>query len=590
VKKLVFLFALLLVGVAAASPNIVSTTQTSATVDGLACGSKYRFSIQKYTADGSLGSESYVYPETKSCPDADPPSAPPGFATTGATGTSISVSWSAATDNVGVAAYDLYRNGAKVDSTSATSYTFGGLSCGTSQTLAVEARDAAGNRSAASTITASTAACAPASCPTGQYVAQFYANATLSGTPALERCQSSIDHDWASGSPGGTLPTDRFSARWKGTFSFAAGSYEFTARADDGIRVWVDGTSLIDAWKDQAATTYQATRVLTAGNHDVQVEYYENGGLAVAKVNWLLSQVPAPPPPPPTPAPPTCSTMLVAGQGSLSTFVGGLQAGQIGCLQGTFNENFTLTRPGVTVQSVPGQTATICGKITVEDSADDVTLRLLKIDGSCAGLSYNTIYLRGERALIEGNEITNKHQGQSCLIIGQSPTGWQADETVIVRNRIHHCGTDPTRDQGIYVHKTIGTRIEHNVIHDISAFAMQFWGDVRNSSFTHNVTDGGPATHRGGLIVGADSGPLPSGNLVENNIISHTDNAAFEGWGGSSNVVRYNCTWQTAGGQFSGSGWTSGGGNLAADPKFVNRAAHDYRLQTGSSCAGKGPQ
>jgi chitodextrinase len=305
-KKLVFLFAFLLVGVASAAPTVVSTTQTSATLEGLDCGSKYRFEIRKYTASGELSSTAEsVDAETKTCPDTQAPSAPPGLATTGATQTSISVSWTASTDNVGVAGYDLYRDGTKVDSTSATTYTFAGLTCGKSHTLAVEARDAAGNRSAPSAITASTAACPPPSCPTGQYSADYYANMTLSGSPVLQRCEAAINHGWGSGSPTG-VPANRFSARWTGTYSFTAGSYQFTATADDGIRVWVDGTLAIDSWKDQAPTTYHATRILTAGEHAVKVEYYENGGGAVAKVGWQLSQLPVPPPvtaPPAAPGP-----------------------------------------------------------------------------------------------------------------------------------------------------------------------------------------------------------------------------------------------------------------------------------------------
>jgi chitodextrinase len=299
VKKLIFLFAFLLVGVAAAAPSVVSTTETSATVEGLDCGSKYRFDIRKYNADGSLSSTtSSVDAQTKNCPDTQPPSAPQNLAATGATRTSISVSWGASTDDVGVTGYDLYRNGAKVDSTSATSYTFDGLSCGTSYTLAVEARDATGKRSAASAISASTAACPPPSCPTGEYSTQYFGNTTLSGNAVMQRCETAINHDWGTGSPGTSVPTNQFSTRWTGTHSFSAGTYQFTATADDGIRVWVDGVPLIDSWKDQAPTTYQAARILTAGEHVVKVEYYENGGGAVAKVSWRLDQ----------PPPPSCST------------------------------------------------------------------------------------------------------------------------------------------------------------------------------------------------------------------------------------------------------------------------------------------
>jgi Right handed beta helix region len=285
--------------------------------------------------------------------------------------------------------------------------------------------------------------------------------------------------------------------------------------------------------------------------------------------------------------PPTaCSRTLTSG--SIERFVNNLAPGQKGCLKGAFREDVEIRQRGVTLRSAPGTRAYVCGQIFVDDSADDVTLRGLRIDGSCS--SANTMYLRGERTRIEYNNITNRHKGQSCILVGQDPAGWQADNVKIRHNRIHGCGMDATRDQGIYLLRTTGTVIEDNVIFDISAFAMQFWGDVRNSTFAHNVTDGGPATHRGGLIVGADEGPLPRGNLVADNIISYTAGVAVEGWGGSGNVVRGNCFWQNEDGSFRGSGFSPTNNIVVRSPPFVNRNAHDYRLRRGSRCAGKGPR
>jgi glucose/arabinose dehydrogenase/PKD repeat protein len=126
---------------------------------------------------------------------------------------------------------------------------------------------------------------AGASCPIGQYKGSYFANQTLSGTPVTERCESVINYDWGSGSPSGSgVGPDNFSVRWAGTHSFAAtGTYTFTATADDGVRVYLDGTLVIDQWKDQSATTYTASRTVTAGNHELKVEYYENSGDAVAR-------------------------------------------------------------------------------------------------------------------------------------------------------------------------------------------------------------------------------------------------------------------------------------------------------------------
>ena len=91
--------------------------------------------------------------------DTQPPTTPTNFVQTGATTSSVSVSWTASTDNVGVAGYGLYRDGVFSASTTATSYTFTGLACGTTYNLAVDAYDAAGNRSSQASASGATSAC-----------------------------------------------------------------------------------------------------------------------------------------------------------------------------------------------------------------------------------------------------------------------------------------------------------------------------------------------------------------------------------------------------------------------------------------------
>lgn len=82
--------------------------------------------------------------------DTQAPTAPSGLASTGKTSSSVSLKWNAATDNVGVTAYDIYSGANQLLSVSGTSATVGGLSPGTSYTFTVKARDAAGNTSPAS--------------------------------------------------------------------------------------------------------------------------------------------------------------------------------------------------------------------------------------------------------------------------------------------------------------------------------------------------------------------------------------------------------------------------------------------------------
>ncbi|WP_230194153.1 carbohydrate binding domain-containing protein [Streptomyces coriariae] len=82
--------------------------------------------------------------------DTQAPTAPGGLTSTGKTSSSVSLSWNAATDNVGVTGYDVYSGSAKVLTVSGTSGTVSGLSASTGYTFTVKARDAAGNTSAAS--------------------------------------------------------------------------------------------------------------------------------------------------------------------------------------------------------------------------------------------------------------------------------------------------------------------------------------------------------------------------------------------------------------------------------------------------------
>jgi cellulose 1,4-beta-cellobiosidase len=79
------------------------------------------------------------------------PTAPSGLVSTGNTSSSVSLSWTASTDNVGVTGYDVYRGATKVGSTTgATTYTDSGLTAATAYSYTVKARDLAGNVSAAS--------------------------------------------------------------------------------------------------------------------------------------------------------------------------------------------------------------------------------------------------------------------------------------------------------------------------------------------------------------------------------------------------------------------------------------------------------
>ena len=115
--------------------------------------------------------------------DKTPPSTPGGLSAS-AGQTSLNFSWSASSDNVGVAGYFVFLNGAHVQNATSSSASLGGLTCSTSYTLGVDAYDAAGNHSSTASITASTAGC-PAPPPPAKTVSVSKgSHATVSGCTA----------------------------------------------------------------------------------------------------------------------------------------------------------------------------------------------------------------------------------------------------------------------------------------------------------------------------------------------------------------------------------------------------------------------
>lgn len=98
--------------------------------------------------------------------DTQPPTAPANLTVTGHTSSSVSLSWTASTDNVGVTGYDVYSSGTRVAGVTGTSTTVSGLTAATTYSFTVTAHDAAGNVSAASgAATATTDAAGGGTCP-----------------------------------------------------------------------------------------------------------------------------------------------------------------------------------------------------------------------------------------------------------------------------------------------------------------------------------------------------------------------------------------------------------------------------------------
>jgi uncharacterized repeat protein (TIGR03806 family) len=128
----------------------------------------------------------------------------------------------------------------------------------------------------------------------GSYYGSHLPDNPFDGNPTLVRTDSTVDFDWGGGSPDLSIGADHFTVRWTGSVQpqFTE-TYTFATTTDDGVRLYVDGQLVIDQWVDQGPTTWTGTIPLVAGQrYDIAMEYYENGGGAVARLSWSSPSTP----------------------------------------------------------------------------------------------------------------------------------------------------------------------------------------------------------------------------------------------------------------------------------------------------------
>ena len=123
--------------------QVIETTALSYLDTGRSPSTTYAYEVRAYDAAGNVGVPATASATTPGSGDNAAPSVPTGLKATVQKGRKVALSWNASTDNVGVVAYDLYRNGSRIAGPTGTSYsdrpgrgTF---------TYQVRARDAAGN-------------------------------------------------------------------------------------------------------------------------------------------------------------------------------------------------------------------------------------------------------------------------------------------------------------------------------------------------------------------------------------------------------------------------------------------------------------
>jgi hypothetical protein len=123
--------------------------------------------------------------------------------------------------------------------------------------------------------------------------ATYYDNIDFAGS-TVSRVDPAVDFVWGSGSPTPAIGADTFSVRWVGQVQpqFSQ-TYTFYTQSDDGLRLWVNGQQLVNNWTDHATTENSGSIALTAGQrYDIRMEFFENGGLATARLLWSSTSTP----------------------------------------------------------------------------------------------------------------------------------------------------------------------------------------------------------------------------------------------------------------------------------------------------------
>lgn len=129
--------------------------------------------------------------------------------------------------------------------------------------------------------------------PTG-LLGQYFSNMTLAAPETVDQVDQTVNFNWNGASPVSGVPTTQWSSRWSGmVVTPQTDNYTFYVTADDGVRLWVNGVKLVDAWVDQGPTEYSGTLPLIANHaYPIVVEYYQNGGGSECTLSWSSGYLP----------------------------------------------------------------------------------------------------------------------------------------------------------------------------------------------------------------------------------------------------------------------------------------------------------
>ncbi len=221
--------------------------------------------------------------------DTIPPSIPLNLKSTYTTSSTITIAWSASTDNVAVDHYAIYVNGVLSNVTKTTSFILTGLTQNQAYSIYVKAVDGSNNYSSASNQIS-------ASPILGGLQYSYYTTTTAWSklpnfailTPVAQGISQNTDITVAT-------QTTNYGFLWKGYIQVpVSGTYIFETTSDDGSALWFNsltptGTPLVSNDGAHASQSVTGTITLTAGIYPICIEYFQAGGGANMSVSWACS-------------------------------------------------------------------------------------------------------------------------------------------------------------------------------------------------------------------------------------------------------------------------------------------------------------
>ncbi len=122
-----------------------------------------------------------------------------------------------------------------------------------------------------------------------------FTNINFTALPTLTRTDAMVNFNWSSTGPSPAVGQTNFAVRWTGCVQPEySETYTFTTLANDGAMLWVNGQLLISDWQTGASTqTNSATITLKAQQiYNIQMDYFQSTGNAVAELLWSSPSYP----------------------------------------------------------------------------------------------------------------------------------------------------------------------------------------------------------------------------------------------------------------------------------------------------------